>query len=375
MDDLGERTEAPTPKALATAREKGQVPKSQDLSGAVLMLGGVIALMVLAPMIGEMFERILRTMLDGDISVDQLSTASIKATSMLAMYEVFRVMLPVLLIVMVVAYASQFMQVGFLISADPIMPKFSKLSPIGGIKRIYGKKGLAKAIINTLKLTLLIIVSILVIRSQIDTISTLPMLTALMATTAILRMVVMIAFILIVILLMLAVIDYIFQRWQHMQENKMTKQQVKDERRTMEGDPQLKGKRMQMAREIVMQQISHHVPQADVIVTNPTHFSVAIKYDSTGMGAPKVTAKGADLIAFRIRQIARNNKVPIVERPPLARALYWGIKVGQEISAEHYEAVAELLAYVYRIEGKAQSRMEQMNTTKTTQPQEESAPV
>ncbi len=369
MDDLGERTEAPTPKALATAREKGQVPKSQDLSGAVLMLGGVIALMVLAPMIGEMFERILRTMLDGDISVDQLSTASIKATSMLAMYEVFRVMLPVLLIVMVVAYASQFMQVGFLISADPIMPKFSKLSPIGGIKRIYGKKGLAKAIINTLKLTLLIIVSILVIRSQIDTISTLPMLTALMATTAILRMVVMIAFILIVILLMLAVIDYIFQRWQHMQENKMTKQQVKDERRTMEGDPQLKGKRMQMAREIIMQQMAHQVPQADVIVTNPTHFSVAIKYDSEGMGAPKVTVKGADLMAFRIRQIARNHNIPIVERPPLARALYWGVKAGQEISAEHYEAVAELLAYVYRLGGKAHKKKNQLETVTHIQSQ------
>ena len=360
MDDLGERTEAPTPKALTDARNKGQVPKSQDLSGAVLMLGGVVALIVLAPMIGEMFQRMLRTMLGGNISVDQLSTASIQATSSLAIYEVMRVMLPVLLIVMVVAYFSQFIQVGFLISADPIQPKFSKISPLGGIKRIYGRKGLAKAIINTLKLTLLIAVSILVIRSQIDTISTLPMLTAVMATTAILRMVITIAFILIILLLMLAVIDYIFQRWQHMQENKMTKQQVKDERRTMEGDPQLKGKRMQMAREIVMQQMAHQVPQADVIVTNPTHFSVALKYDSTGMGAPKVTVKGADLMAFRIRQIAQTNKIPIVERPPLARALYWGVKVGQEISAEHYEAVAELLAYVYRMEGKAQKQMKQM---------------
>lgn len=361
MDDLGERTEAPTPKALQTAREKGQVPKSQDLSGAVLMLGGVVALIALAPMIGEMFERMLRTMLGGNISVDQLSTASIQATSSLAVYEVMRVMLPVLLIVMVIAYGSQFMQVGFLISADPIMPKFSKISPLGGIKRIYGRKGIAKAIINTLKLSLLIVVSILVIRSQIDTIATLPMLPAIVATAAILRMIITIAFILIVVLLMLAVIDYIFQRWQHMQENKMTKQQVKDERRTMEGDPQLKGKRMQMAREIVMQQMAHQVPQADVIVTNPTHFSVAIKYDSDSSSAPKVTVKGADLMAFRIRQLARTHNIPIVERPPLARALYWGVKVGQEISAEHYEAVAELLAYVYRMEGKAQSQMKQMN--------------
>ncbi|MFK7758804.1 MAG: flagellar biosynthesis protein FlhB [Phycisphaerales bacterium] len=370
MDDLGERTEAPTPKALSDARNKGQVPKSQDLSGAVLMLGGVVALIALAPMIGEMFQRMLRTMLSGEISVDQLSISSIQSSSILSMYEVMRVMLPVLLIVMVIAYASQFIQVGFLISSDPIKPKWSKLSPLGGVKRIYGKKGIAKAVINTLKLTLLILVSILVIRAQLDTIATLPMLTAVMAMSAILKMAMFIAIILIIILLMLSVIDYIFQRWQHQQEHKMTKQQVKDERRNMEGDPQLKGKRMQMAREIVMQQISQQVPQADVIVTNPTHFSVAIKYDSDGMGAPKVIAKGADLIALRIRQIARTNKVPIVERPPLARALYWGIKVGHEISAEHYEAVAELLAYVYRLEGKAdQVHSAAQSTMENPQPQ------
>jgi flagellar biosynthesis protein FlhB len=368
MDDLGERTEAPTPKQLQSARDKGQVPKSQDLSGAVLMLGSVVALIALAPMIAEMFERILRKMLSGDVSVDQLDPAIIRSAGSLAIYEVGRVMLPVLLIVMVIAYSSQFMQVGWLISGDPIMPKFNKLSPISGIKRIYGRKGLVKAIINTLKLGLLILVSILVIRSQIDAIAVLPKLPAAIATAAILRMLLIIAFTLIVILLMLAVIDFIFQRWQHTQENKMTKQQVKDERRSMEGDPQLKGKRMQMAREIVMQQISHQVPQADVIVTNPTHFSVAIKYDTSGMGAPKVTAKGADLIALRIRQIARQNDVPIVERPPLARALYWGIKVGQEINPEHYEAVAELLAYVYRMEGKAQKELKQMNPNTNSSP-------
>ncbi len=366
MDDLGEKTEAPTPKALATAREKGQVPKSQDLSGALLMLGSVVALIALAPMIGRMFQRILRTMLSGDISVDQLSTASIQAASLLTMYEVARVMLPVLFITMVVAYAAQFVQVGWLISGDPIRVKFSKISPIGGFKRIYGRKGMVKAVINTLKLTLLIFVSVLVIRAQIDTIATLPKLTAIAGTTAILRMILVIAFILIVILLLLAVVDLIFQRWQHVQENKMTKQQVKDERRSMEGDPQLKGKRAQMAREIVMQQISSQVPQADVIVTNPTHFSVAIKYESGGFGAPKVIAKGADLIALRIRQIARQNAVPIVERPPLARALYWGVNVGQEISAEHYEAVAELLAYVYRLEGKAHQEMNQMEAAGAT---------
>lgn len=363
MDDLGERTEAPTPKRLEEARKKGQVPKSQDLSGALLMLGSVCALIVLAPMIASMFMSVMQRTLGDGLSAEPISIDSMRVGAYTAFSEMGRVMLPVLLITMVIAYLSQFVQVGWLVTAEPLRPQLNRLNPISGFKRIYGKRGLVKAIINTLKLTLLIIVSSLVIRAQLDTVATLPKLTAAAAIMIVLKLIMIIAFTLIIILLALAIIDVLYQRWQHNEDNKMTKQQVKDERKTMEGDPQLKGRRLQMAREIVMQQIGTAVPQADVIVTNPTHFSVAIKYDKDSMNAPKVTAKGADLIALRIRQLARTNDVPIIERPPLARALYWGVDVGHEINAEHYEAVAELLAYVYRMEGSLEQQTRELETS------------
>lgn len=363
MDDLGERTEAPTPKRLEEARKKGQVPKSQDLSGALLMLGCVSALVVLAPMIGSMFMSLMQRTLGDGLSADPITLDSMRVGAYVSFYDMGRVMLPVLLITALIAYLSQFVQVGWLVTPEPVKPQLSRINPLKGFKRIYGKRGLVKAVINTLKLVLLTIVSVLVIRSQIDTVATLPKLTAAAAAIAVLRLVLIIAFILIVVLLALAIFDVLYQRWQHNEDNKMTKQQVKDERKTMEGDPQLKGRRLQMAREIVMQQIGASVPQADVIVTNPTHFSVAIKYDKENMNAPKVTAKGADLIALRIRQLARTHDVPIIERPPLARALYWGVDVGQEISAEHYEAVAEILAYVYRMEGTLERQTRELETS------------
>ncbi len=145
-----------------------------------------------------------------------------------------------------------------------------------------------------------------------------------------------------------------FQRWQHKQDLKMTKHEVKEERKSMEGDPQLKGRRARMMQEIAQQKAQAEVPKADVVVTNPTHYSVALRYDAETMRAPRVVAKGVDHLALHIRHIARTHGVPIVERPPLARGLYFGVDAGREVPAEFYEAVAEVLAFVYRIEQDAQ---------------------
>lgn len=356
MDDLGERTEDPTSRKLSQARNKGQVPKSQDLSGAIILLGGLIIFVSLGSSIGTMFARVMTRTLSGNISADIRSTESLFASIKVAAYDAITVLLPVMVLAALVAYFANYIQVGWLITTEPLKPTLSKLSPLSGIKRIFGIRALVKAGVNSLKLVAMVVVSVLCIYTNIDAITVLPKLTPLMALIQILRMVVTLAIILVVLLLFIALIDYIYQRWQHTRDLRMTKQEVKDERKTMEGDPQVKGRHRQMAREILMQQIGTAVPEADVIVTNPTHFSVAIRYDPDTMGAPRVTAKGADLIAFRIRQLARQNEVPIVERPPLARALYWGTEVGQEVPIEHYEAVAELLAYVYRIDTRAEQK-------------------
>ncbi len=159
--------------------------------------------------------------------------------------------------------------------------------------------------------------------------------------------------ILLALLLTIGLIDFFYQKWQHGQDLKMTKHEVKDERRSMEGDPKLKSKRFQMAREIALQRINSAVPKADVIITNPTHYSVAIRYDAATMKAPKVVAKGVDYLAMRIREVGRTHSIPIVERPPLARGLYASVEVGQEVSPEFYQAIAEILAFVYRLETQA----------------------
>jgi flagellar biosynthetic protein FlhB len=352
MDDLGERTEAPTSKKLTGAREKGQVPKSQDMSGVLSMLGMLVLMIVFGSAIASMFARVMTRTLSGDINSGLLDVHTIWAGSKYVVVEVAYVLIPVMAVAFVLVYIVQFIQVGWLVAPESIRPKFSKLSPIGGIKRIYGKRGLVKTVLNSIKLVVLIVVASLVVRSYSDDIFVLPKLTPSLAVAAILKLIVVMSFVLIALMLLLAIFDLVYQRWQHTQELKMTKQEVKDERKTMEGDPLIKGKRLQMARQIVMQQINTSVPDADVIVTNPTHFSVAIKYDTETMNAPRVVAKGADMIALRIRMIAKQNEVPVIERPPLARALYWGIEVGQEISPEHYEAVAEILAFVYKVDGR-----------------------
>ncbi len=358
MDDLGERTEEPTSKKLSESRQKGQVSKSQDLSGSFSLLGGLIIFLVFGSTIGAMFARTMKKMLGGEISADIVSIESIYNATKVAAYEGMVVVFPILILSALVAYLGNFVQVGWLISAEPIRPKLNKLSPLAGIKRIFGVRGLVKTVINVLKLIVMVFVSWVFIRTHMDEIAALPKLMAMEALYAILGLIFKLAMILAILLIFIAIIDFIFQKYQHTKDLRMSKQEVKDERKSMEGDPMLKGKRLQMAREIVMQQLGANVPQADVIVTNPTHFSVAIKYDPESMAAPKVTAKGADLIAFRIRQIARQNEVPIIERPPLARALYWGVEVGQEVPLEHYEAVAELLAFVYRLDSKMEKQME-----------------
>ena len=258
-----------------------------------------------------------------------------------------------MILVAVVAYASNVIQVGLLFTTEPIKPKLDKINPISGTKKLFSKRNLVKTFVNTGKLLAAGIVAILVGARHLEPLLSLPRLGVAQALYKIALICLEMAAWLLLLLLALAVIDLIYQRWQHIQDLKMTKQEVKDERRSVEGDPEVKKRRLRMAQEIALQRIQSAVPDADVVVTNPTHVSVAIKYDSETMRAPRVVAKGADYMALRIRTVARQTGVHIVERPPLARALYAATDVGQEISAEHYEAVAEILAYVYRLEGRA----------------------
>ncbi len=351
--ELGERTEKPTPRRLSQARQRGQIAKSQDLSGAMMLLFATLLVAMGGWWIHERFLAVMGSLLDLTRVENAFQVDAMGPSFLFAMGQAALICTPIFLAAFLAAYLSQFVQVGVLFTLKPIKPKLTQLSPIGGFKKIFGIKGQVKTVTNFVKLVIMIGVAVLAIAIRLRGIGALPMLEARDAMRLVTRMAVELALILCLLLIFIAIFDYLYQRWQHTRDLMMTKQEVKDERRSMEGDPQIKGKRFRMYQEIVMQQIGASVPKADVVINNPEHFSVAIKYDSDEMAAPTVVAKGADYVALRIRQVAQANDVPMVVRPPLARALYRGTKVGDEIAPEHYEAVAEILAYVYKIDERA----------------------
>lgn len=352
-DDMGEKTEEPTAKRLADARKKGQVAKSQDMGSAAALLTATLVIWLLG---GRMLEGMgieMRRALAFDTPGGFLDIDGAAKAVMVMMRRGAMTALPAMLIAFAVVFVVQYVQIGNLWSTEQLKPKFSKFNPVNGFKKLFGLKGQVKNGLNMLKISAAIGTAGVVLWLKWSTLASLPRLSMegalLMAGITVLEM----AACLLVILVIIGVIDFVYQKWQHKRDLKMTKHEVKEERRSMEGDAGVKKRRFSLYVDMIRQQIQSGVPQADVIVTNPTHFSVAIKYDGETMRAPRVVAKGADLLAFRIRELAGVHGVPIVRRPPLARALYAAVDVGGEISPEYYEAVAEVLAYVYRMDAEA----------------------
>ena len=348
-DDLGERTEDATPKRRAEAREDGNVPRSHDLAGALVLLIGTVALwMWLLPSLEEL-RLMLAAMLDRDVVADPKDVNAVWTASLMAGRAAATVLVPFLGIIWIAGLLAHISQFGWLFSPKSLAPKFNKLNPISGFQRIFSISAVVKAGMDSMKVVIVLLIATFTIVQYGDEIVILPMYGLMPALGRIGWMLFDLALRILGALLLLGLIDLIFQRWKYSRDLRMSKQQVKDEMKQTEGDPEVKRRRLRMQQQIAMQRIGASVPKADVIVTNPEHFSVAIQYDADRMNAPRVIAKGADYLALRIRQIAMKHGIPIVERPPLARALYAQVKVGQEVPPAFYQAVAEILAYVYRL--------------------------
>lgn len=352
---MGEKSEQPTGKRLLDARRKGQVARSQNLSAAALLSAAVVLVYAFGASMLEGIGSVMRRALDPESLGTTLTTEPLMRDMIFFGGQTVRVVAPIMVIMFVIALAEQIVQVGWFVSADPLQPKLSKFNPIKGLKKLFSLRSLVKGVVDVCKLTVIGLVAWVVIGINQERIATLATLTVVGALVEIARLVFELALWVLAVLLFIGVVDWLYQKWQHTSDLKMTKHEVKEERKTVEGDMQTKARRMRMAREIVRQRLQAAVPQADVIVTNPTHFSVAIKYDAETMAAPRVIAKGADFLAMQIRLIGAAHGVPIVERPALARALYANVDVGREVPAAQYEAVAEVLAYVYRLEGRMAS--------------------
>lgn len=349
-EELGERTESPSGRKLSDARAKGRIAKSADLSAAVDLFGAFLLIALLGSGLIAGLTSILASLLGGRSFGPWASTDSLAGMLSWTADKTARVAAPFLLLMFLVVVLAQFVQVGWLYTLEPLKPNLSRLNPLAGMKRLTGRRNFVKTGISLLKLALIGGIAASVIASSGPKIAALPAMSAPAAFMMTVKIVLHLALWILAVMLIIGLADFAFQKWQHTQDLKMTRQEVKEERRSMEGDADLKARRLRLARQMALQRIRQAVPTADVIVTNPTHFAVAIKYDAASMESPKVVAKGADFMAFRIREVAVASGVPIVEKPALARALYAGVEVGRHISPEFYQAVAEILAYVYRIE-------------------------
>ena len=341
-----EKTEEPTAKKRADARKKGQVGRSQELNTAFVLLMGFLTLRVLWEYIyGNIagYTIYIFSHLGQNATTEGISEIFIGIMLLLA-----KTSFPVMICIMIIGLAINVYQVGIMFSTDKLDISLSKLNPINGFGRIFSKRSLVELVKSIFKI---IIIGYFLYRYLKDQIPYMPQfiffdLPYSLATAA--DFIFTMAFQVIGVIMVLAALDYKYQQWQTTQDLKMSKQEVKDEFKQMEGDPKIKSKIRQKQRQMAMQRMMSEVPKADVIVTNPTHLAVALKYKK-GMIAPLVVAKGQDLVAEKIKQIARENHVIIVENKPVARALYEAVEVGGMVPAELYQAVAEIIAYVYRI--------------------------
>jgi len=345
----GEKSEQPTPRKLEEARNEGNVPKSSDLTAALSLLGAVLLLGWFGRSIFGAFRAMVQGMLGGDWAADVVRSGDAGRIVATLLYEAAMVAMPIAVGVALVALAANLGQVGILITFKPLVPKFSKLNPVKGFANLFSKRALMRFVMAMGKVAIVGAVAAVTIYLDGPKMLGLIRLDAAPLLGAAAGLVYDLAIRIAVVLLLLAIMDLIYQRWQHQEDLKMTKHEVKEEMKRMEGDPMTKQRRTRIARQLAMQRMAQAVPGADVVVTNPTHYAVALKYDES-MAAPKVVAKGVDYMAMRIRQLAAANGVPIVERPPLARALNRHVEVGREIPVKYYSAVAEILAYVYQLD-------------------------
>ena len=354
-DSAGDKTEAPTPRRIMDARQKGNVGKSPDLNSAVGFLVGFLCLSWFGSGVIRSWMTFLRQslesrdpaaagMVDLNVVVRSIGTTTLAAAG------------PIMLGLVVAGLFSNLIQVGFLLTSHPLTPKLDKLNPINGIKRLFSMRTIVQLGMNLLKLTVVTYMAYRAIQGRLGDILVVIETTGWQQLTLTASVLFDIGLQLSLTLLLIALIDFAWQKYKFKRDLRMSKQEVKEEMRRMEGDPVMKQRRRKAQLAAAFQRIRSAVPRADVVVTNPTELAIAIKYDAERMAAPRVIAKGEGYLAQKIREVAMAHGIPIVERKPLAQALYKLVEVGQEVPEKFYKAIAEILAYVYELSGRAPPR-------------------
>jgi flagellar biosynthetic protein FlhB len=348
----GDKTEAPTPRRRLEAREQGNIARSHDLTSSALLIGGLLMMKWFGPALILALRDVMLKLLSA-ASMSDLGTQHIADQVVFCLARVAAALAPLLGGAMFLVIVVNLAQVGLNFSPQRLAINFAALNPARGFNKIFGiRQSGPQLLLNLLKVTLVALVGWSAIAGRLGQIIAVQQLAYLQIFALGADLVFAIGMRVGVLLFILAILDYVYQRFRVERSLRMSKQEVKDEMRSMDGDPIVKNRRRQIRLQRAMQRLKKEVPTADVIVTNPTHFAVALKYEQSKMRAPKVIAKGVDFLALRIRQLASDAGIPLIERPPLARAIYRMVEVGEEIPEELYAAVAEILAYVYELSGK-----------------------
>ena len=344
-----EKTEMSTEKKRRESREEGQVAFSKELSSAALLAGIVLTLIASSPLILNSFRELMTGIFLQMGKFEELTINNIYSLSGEIISTMLPAFSPFIAVIILVAILSSVVQVGIQITFKAITPKFNKISPLTGLKRLFSSQSLAEFLKSMTKMIIVGFVGYITYMTKITELNGLIVSTPEEILEYNFVVVAEVAGKIVLALVAIAIFDFLYQRWHHEKQMMMTKQEVKEETKQTEGDPQLKARIRQIQREMSNARMMQEVPKADALIVNPTHFSVAILYDRDVMIAPEVTAKGVDHMALRMRTVARENNVPILERPELARDLYANVEIGEGIPERFYKTVAEILAYVYRL--------------------------
>ncbi len=355
QESFQERTEQATPKRRQEAREKGQVAKSRELASVAVLLSGLLTLFWGSGFFYHQTSNILKYYLAQAGSLE-VSAGNVKGLAFLAVKQLGTTLGPLFIVLTVIAILSNYLQVGPLLSTEAIKPKLSKISPFEGLKRLFSAQAFMEFIKSLSKLIIVTWIAYSTMKGELDNL--LPLLNK--SPSQILYYLGDVSFTIFwrtcLVMIILAILDYLFQRWEHERNLRMTKQELKEEYKQTEGDPQVKARIKSLQREAARKRMMAEVPNADVVITNPTHLAVALKYDNSSMDAPTVVAKGAGHVAEKIKSVAMENGVPVIENKPLAQNLFKLVEIGKAIPENLYQAVAEVLAYVYRLKGKMGAR-------------------
>jgi flagellar biosynthesis protein FlhB len=352
-----DRTEKPTPRRREDARKRGQVARSQDVNGALVMIAGLFALSLLGPKVVGGMESTMRDAFERIAQPGEaLSARGLETLAMSTLQTVALAIMPVALICSLAAVVSNLGQVGLKPSPEALKPQPRRINPLSGAKNVFGPRMFFEGGKSILKVAVVGVIVAMTLMPKMTELAATVGTSPAMLGSELAKMVFSVAQRAAIAYLLIGVIDFAYQKWQHEKQLRMSKQEVKDEFRSQQLPAEVKSAQRRQMMQQARQRMMAAVPQADVVVTNPTHFAVALKYDGT-RPAPEVVAKGQDLIALQIRRIAAEHDVPVIENKPLARSLHRSVEIGQVIPEELYQAVAQVLAHVYRIARRARGKV------------------